>query len=241
MSEGASLADRLDRWMFSAFELSPRGAAIYRMLFAAGVLLAIKPPVWGYIADYPDSFFSPPFGVTFFFFTGFPPPLYFQALNVVLVFAAVALVFGWHTRVASFALAASIFAGNAWSYSFGKINHDILFIVVPLVMGFSGWGDALSVDATRRKGPPQHQCLAARAARAARRVRDVHRGVGEAQERLARSDQPRHAGPADLQLLPAEPYGWAQLARARRQGASGSGSSSTRAPFCSSAPCCPRC
>ena len=74
---------------------------------------------------------------------------------MVLVFAAVALLFGWQTRVASFALAASIFAGNAWSYSFGKINHDILFIVVPLVMGFSGWGDALSVDATRRKGPPR--------------------------------------------------------------------------------------
>lgn len=154
-SERASLSGRLDRWMFSAFELSPRGAAVYRMLFAAGLLLAIKPPVWTFIADYPDSFFSPPFGVTFFFFTGFPPALYFQALNVVLVFAAVALFFGWHTRAASLALAASIFAGNMWSYSFGKINHDILFIVVPLVMAFSGWGDALSVDATRRTAPPR--------------------------------------------------------------------------------------
>jgi hypothetical protein len=36
-------------------------------------------------------------------------------------------------------------------YSFGKVNHNLLFIITPLVMTFSGWGTALSADATAER------------------------------------------------------------------------------------------
>ena len=62
----------------------------------------------------------------------------------------IGLLVGWKTRLVGLALAAVLFVGNSFEYSFGKINGDILLIVTLLVMSFSGWDRKFSVDAQRR-------------------------------------------------------------------------------------------
>jgi uncharacterized membrane protein YphA (DoxX/SURF4 family) len=136
----------VDRFIFEEYKTNASGLGIYRILFAAYILIYLPQQLW--VPDFPDSFFNPPFGLTLFF-TGFPGVLYFYLLNGVAIVAAVCLLFGYKTRVASIGFSLLLLGCNYWAYSFGKINHDIPLILIPLIMQRAGWGNGYSMDAKR--------------------------------------------------------------------------------------------
>lgn len=145
-------SQRIDRFLFSEYQADASSLGIYRVLYATCMLVVYLPQhLW--IPDFPGSFFNPPFGLTMFF-AGFPPAAFFVALNAAAILAAACLLIGYRTRLASCAFALLLIVGNAWAYSFGKINNDILVVALPLVLQFAGWGDAYSFDA--RRGSPVH-------------------------------------------------------------------------------------
>ena len=74
------------------------------------------------------------------------------ALLAAAVTLTLALLVGWHTRLVGLALAAVLLVGNTFEYAIGKINHDILLLVVLVTMSFSGWGRRFSVDERRSVG-----------------------------------------------------------------------------------------
>ena len=129
------------RFSFDAWEesyrASPRSLAIVRMLFGT-VLLLFLLPRFQWIAGFPDSFFDPPPG-PMAAFAGFPPRAYFLVVDAILVAAAVFLTAGRHVTVASVLISGGLLAGNLWAYSFGKIAHDILLVVLPLFLAAAGW------------------------------------------------------------------------------------------------------
>lgn len=149
------LPDRIEHLITAAYRPSARQLGVYRMLYAATMLLLGAPrSLW--IRGYPDAFYSPPPGPATLF-SGFPSCAFFIVANGLLIVALVALLFGYRTRIAALGVAALILTLNTFEYSFGKINHDILVVVIPLVLAFSSWGDALSLDARQRaqKAPSQ--------------------------------------------------------------------------------------
>jgi predicted DCC family thiol-disulfide oxidoreductase YuxK/uncharacterized membrane protein YphA (DoxX/SURF4 family) len=148
---------RLAHFLFKEYETRPSSLAIYRILYATSVL-AIYLPQHLWIASFPNSFFNPPVGLTIFF-VGFPPAVFFVLLDGFSILAAWFLLLGYRTRLAAITLAVLLLIGNAWSYSFGKINNDIFLILIPLVLQFSGWGDSYSFDA-RRKSRVHSSCNA---------------------------------------------------------------------------------
>jgi predicted DCC family thiol-disulfide oxidoreductase YuxK len=84
------------------------------------------------------------------FFTGLPPRWLLWLILTAAITLTLALLVGWHARVAGVALAAVSLVGNTFEYSLGKINHDdLLLMVVLLTMSFSGWERRYSVDARR--------------------------------------------------------------------------------------------
>jgi hypothetical protein len=128
---------------------APRAAdlAVFRILYASFVLVAEVPrAAWLPLA--PRAFFYPPIGPAALFAAA-PPPSVLLALNALLSLFAAMLLVGWRTGVASAGTGLTLLVLDAWAYSLGKINHTILLVVTPLVLGSSGWGRALSVDATR--------------------------------------------------------------------------------------------
>ena len=140
----------LDRFLFTEYATAPETLAVYRMIYALCVLLIYLPQhLW--VSDFPDSFFDPPFGLALLF-SGFPSHGFLVALNGLLIVAACLLLAGYLTRWAAITVGVLLLAGNAFAYSFGKINNDILMVLIPLVLQFSGWGDAYAIDA-RRKPP----------------------------------------------------------------------------------------
>ncbi|SMO41833.1 hypothetical protein SAMN06265218_102172 [Fodinibius sediminis] len=73
---------------------------------------------------------------------------FFYGLILLLVLA---LLIGYKTVYSSLAVAMLLFIGNAWAYSFGKINHDIFLILVPLVLALMYWRQGFS---TGKKNQP---------------------------------------------------------------------------------------
>lgn len=145
----------IDRWMYESFRTSANGLAAYRILFASFALLIIAPghDVYASLSGFaglPASMFAPPPG-PMRLFSGFPPPLVADGIHLLLNISLVALLLGYRTRWSSVLAGVLFLILYGFSYSLGKINHNLLFVLVPIVMSFSGWGAALSVDARRRR------------------------------------------------------------------------------------------
>jgi hypothetical protein len=141
----------VDRWMFGAYRAAPADLALYRILYAGFVLLAVVPAaLW--VDGAPRAFFNPPPGPAALA-AAFPPAGTLLALNLLLVLLLGLLLVGWRTAPVSVATGAVLLAIKCWEYADGKINHDILLVLIPLLLAGSGWGRALSVDARRAAAP----------------------------------------------------------------------------------------
>jgi Vitamin K-dependent gamma-carboxylase len=143
----AGAARRLESRMYQSFAARPVDLAVYRVLYAACVLLQVVPTA-AWLRHAPRAFFSPPIGLAALF-TSFPAPFVITGLNALLALFVGMLLVGWRTSVASLGTGLTLLVLKSWEYSLGKINHDILLIIVPFVLAFSGWGDAFSFDAAR--------------------------------------------------------------------------------------------
>lgn len=134
----------LDLLIFESFKTKYRDLAIYRTIIG---LFFLKESIGkGYWLKNVDSiFFSPPIGLTALFTTPFPHSL-IVILNIVLAISSSALIIGWFTKANSLITGFAFMTINSCMYSYGKINHDILFTLTPIVLAFSGWGNNLSLD-----------------------------------------------------------------------------------------------
>jgi len=144
-------AGQIDRWIFREYAPLNRSLPLYRMVYAV-LMMIFAVPFNSTVGSLPPGFFTPPLGPARLFHA-FPPPWIFWGLDYLIELAAVCLLFGYRTRTASLAIAALMAVFNMFRYSVGKIDHDILFILVPLCLAFSDWGARHSADA--RRNPPR--------------------------------------------------------------------------------------
>ena len=137
-----------DRWLWG-WATPTEGLAAFRILHA-GYVLVMGMPAFAWAGEQPPGFFDPPRYSLGMFFESMPGVPVLGALSVALVALYVALLFGWRTRAVSLGLAAVMAVGLTFEYSFGKIAHQhVFFWIVPLVLAFSPWGEAYSLDAAR--------------------------------------------------------------------------------------------
>ncbi len=136
-----------ESWIFDSFPVTPEGLGLYR-IFCALFLLFFSLPTFGeytFLSHLPADFFSPPPG-PMMIFKGFPPAYILLGIHCLLIAALIGLAVGCYTKVSSIATGVLLLALKGFLYSLGKINHDILLVIIPLVMAFSGWGRAYSLD-----------------------------------------------------------------------------------------------
>ena len=144
------LTRHVDHWMFEAFALTPRSLGVSRILIGTYLVL-YRAPELPWIDSLPDSFFRPPPG-PMQLVGGIPSSGVMTGLSVALSIATVALLAGYHTRLASCAAGVLLFAVDGFTYSFGHVHHSGTYLAAVLViMSASNWGGAYSVDALRRR------------------------------------------------------------------------------------------
>ena len=121
----------------------------FRIIYATISLLLL--PDFSWVASWPDSMYNPPPG-PMQLFSGFAPEIVLRVLEAAFAVCLVAILIGWRTRLFSGLAVGVAMAGFGFTYGLGKIDHDILLVLIPGAMALAGWGDRLSVDAVRRGG-----------------------------------------------------------------------------------------
>lgn len=140
----------LDYWIFREYSLSKEELAIFRIIFTLYVLL-LAMPSYTWITFYPDFLYNPPVFSLAVLFKTFPPALFFYLINTAIYSSVVFVLFGYYTKQASIILTLTQIIASHFAFSFGKIDHSILYIITPAIMGLAGWGNAFSIDAQCRK------------------------------------------------------------------------------------------
>lgn len=122
---------------------------IYRWIYGLFILFFHRPS-FAWIGTVPPTFFDPPYLSLANLFLRFPPGWWFELLDVLVALSLVAVTIGLRTRLATLSLLLLWVVGNSFAFSFGKIDHSILGLIVLVAMMFTGWGDTWSVDAFRK-------------------------------------------------------------------------------------------
>lgn len=134
-------------WLAAAYRPNPTALGVARIAFA--LWLIAFPVQLAWTLDLPDDFFEPGPGLPALIGIR-PSETYLTVLSVLHYLTAVWLLLGWRTRTASIAVVLLGLFEYSTAYSFGKVDHSILFQLLPLVLALSGWGSTLSLDSRGR-------------------------------------------------------------------------------------------
>lgn len=145
-----SLTERVDRIIFKSFNLSNEALGFYRICFCVFLIL-VGVPVFTWIKKFPDIFFNPPPISIGALFTTFPSYFFLFFLSICVCILTVLLLFGVKPKLVSLLLGFFILIGKSFSYSLGKIDHDFLVWLTPMVMAFSNWGKAFTIHTVKVK------------------------------------------------------------------------------------------
>jgi uncharacterized membrane protein YphA (DoxX/SURF4 family) len=146
---------RLDHWIFESYSVTPRSLGVARILVASYLVL-YRASDLRWMTSLPDTFFRPPAG-PLRLVGGIPASADLTAVSIALSIATVALLVGYHTRVASCLAGLLLFVVDGLTYSFGHVHHSATYLAAVLViMSASNWGASYSVDA--RGGRSDARC-----------------------------------------------------------------------------------
>jgi len=144
--------NRFHNWMFHSFSVSAEGLGLFRIIAALFIFFFLIPGQgaahFEYLSAMPDDFFAPPPG-PLMLMDGFPSMAVFQTVHSILMVSLLAMLLGYRTKLASIFAGISILLLQGFIFSIGKVNHEILTALVPIVMAFSNWGAAFSIDSAR--------------------------------------------------------------------------------------------
>lgn len=133
-----------------------RSLCVYRIIVGL-FLLTFSYSNISWVGNIPQAFFSPPVlsiaGLT----NGFPSPVFFTAMQLLLILLAGFITVGIKARISTFIyIIISILTLN-FQYSLGKIDHSIMTYALLFCMSFSGWGRELALvpDKIRKTDSPE--------------------------------------------------------------------------------------
>lgn len=144
----SSIAGWFDRWSASAYTRSPEWLALCRILYAASQLVGWQSEPVRPLAVLGGAFFFPPLG-PFALLSEYPSMWVLHATYLGRDIGLMALLVGYRTALAGWIVGITQIALAGVRYATGKVDHDLLIFVFPMVMAFAGWGSTLSVDARR--------------------------------------------------------------------------------------------
>ncbi|MCF6391024.1 hypothetical protein L2K20_29040 [Mycobacterium sp. MBM] len=146
-----SLSDRsisILEWVSLRYRPASRPFAALRIVFAVYVLLWPRRIDW--ISGMSLVPYAPPPG-PFSLLPGPAPHGAIVVLEVLRVILALCVLVGWNSRVTSGLLSLVLMICSGLAYSYGKVDHVILYDLAPMMLGLAGWGSTWSVDSWRRR------------------------------------------------------------------------------------------
>lgn len=153
-SKDSYIIQRLDKWIHESYPLTPEQLGIARILFAGAHLIFGGMFHIDWIAQFPQVFYNPVPGLGLLF-DDFLPISVYHFLNVAHVFTMFMVLVGYKTRFFTVAASIVLFLYFTAIFSFGNIYHAGLVPFALLVMSFSNWGAAYSIDSKTQDEEPE--------------------------------------------------------------------------------------
>lgn len=135
-------------WGIHGSNQTPATLAGMRIVTGLVTLLFLlpDPALYASLQTLPEAIFRPPPG-PISLLGGFPSQRALLVLDAIVRVAFLFQVLGLWTSISSLAAGVGLLLLKGILFSVGKVNHEIIPVLVPLVMAFSGWGRAWSMDA----------------------------------------------------------------------------------------------
>ncbi|EPR71712.1 hypothetical protein ADICYQ_0183 [Cyclobacterium qasimii M12-11B] len=144
-----SINEKITNWLLSTWKPTFFQLGLTRILFCLGFYI-FGLPQFIEISNYDLVFFDPPVGVS----TLIGPITssdFWWNFDLILRITFVSLLVGFRTKESSIVFGLLLLFGFTYIYSYGKINHNIFPVIFPIIMAFTNWGGALSVDALKNR------------------------------------------------------------------------------------------
>lgn len=156
-----NINQKFSDWIFNSFQVTPEGLGLFRIFTALFIFCFLMPSteMYDFVGSLPDDFYAPPPG-PMWLFDGFPPEEFFFILHLILSVLLVFLLVGYKSQWTSILIGLVLLIIKGFFYSVGKIDHDLLMSLTSIVMAFSGWGNAYSVDVLRSDNEDQYRGVA---------------------------------------------------------------------------------
>ncbi|NIJ54963.1 hypothetical protein FHS68_004150 [Dyadobacter arcticus] len=137
----------------NSYYINAHYLGLTRVLYCVVIISFIGLPSYTWLGGALDYFFSPPTASLARIFHGFPGYPFFYALTLLNVIFFFLMFLGFHARWTSLLFSLTSILGHNFWYSFGKIDHLLLWIIAPIFLGFAGWGDHFSVESLSKRPP----------------------------------------------------------------------------------------
>ncbi|MDY6867159.1 MAG: hypothetical protein SVT56_04530 [Chloroflexota bacterium] len=146
------IKNSFNRWIFESYSVSPQGLGLFRIASSLFFLFFLMPDTesYSFLSSLPADLYAPPPG-PMMLLDEFPPEYIFWLIHSLLFISLCLVLVGYQTKVSSIATGIFVLMISGLAFSIGKINHNILLGMAPIVMAFSNWGNAFSVDAVLGK------------------------------------------------------------------------------------------
>jgi uncharacterized membrane protein YphA (DoxX/SURF4 family) len=122
-----------------ASENDARSLSLLRILYGLFIVLFYTPSFF-WIGKVPQSLFLPPFLSLGILFDDFPSYHWLLAIDISLIICTICLLLGIKARYAGIFFSLFYIIGSSFQYSFGKIDHYIMFPVFILGLSLTNWG-----------------------------------------------------------------------------------------------------
>nr|WP_163381271.1 HTTM domain-containing protein [Cyclobacterium sp. SYSU L10401] len=141
--------ERITNWLENTWKPTFFQLGLTRILFCLGFFI-FDLPQFIEIASFELVFFDPPPGISRLI-----GPItsedFWWTFDLILRISFALILIGFRTKASSIIFGLLLLFGFTYDYSYGKINHNIFPVIFPLLMAFTNWGGALSIDALRNR------------------------------------------------------------------------------------------
>lgn len=136
----------IDTWLFECFaDVPAKGVSAFRVVFCFYLLIIGMKSYAKEIASLNPELYDPRSSLAIFF--DLPGNSFFVGLDYLILILIILVFVGYKTNWTSLLLGICILIGNSFIYSFGKISHGwLLVLLVPIIFSFSNWGAYYSLD-----------------------------------------------------------------------------------------------
>lgn len=140
---------KIIEWLENTWKPTFFQLGLTRILFCLGFIV-VGLPHFNQISGYDLEFFDPPVGVSLVL-GPITSENFWWNFDLIIRIVFVLVLAGFRTKESSIAFGLLMIFGFSYEYSYGKINHNIFPVIFPLIMAFTNWGGALSIDSIRKQ------------------------------------------------------------------------------------------